>query len=618
MRDSSAAHVRVIGGDARPPLVEAGQEGAGMKVTALDPRGTLERIDELLEFTHRSADLGNVSDPLAETIYIVLSKQTREPVYQRVFRDLRARYTEWNDLLVADRDEVEALIAPAGFQRQRTDHLLGILQAVAGANRARGTGPWRNPEPQDLNLDFLREVDPGEAEQFLTSLPGVGTKSARCVIAYALEQQAFPVDTHVHRIFVRLGLTKSNGRKRDHNPFQDLVPPTMRTRLHINLVHHGRAVCRTRKARCGECVLVSFCAEGRNAIAAEPGPVAVDLFAGAGGLGYGFRQAGFRIGLAVEPDRHAAQTYRLNNPGVPVIEAKVDASTTSRHLRRYMPSAGKITALLAGPPCQGYSAAGARRPHASINRLYRHVSRLAKELEVDAVCLENVPGVQRVNGHGFLNTMRNSLCRAGFATEAYLVHACEYGVPQHRARYFFLGKRGEKAPIKPPATHRPRHAQRTPETSELPPTPRLIDLFSQLPEISTGVLAERVSGGEREDYNLSTMAHGPAVVEKIRKIKPGAGPISYRRLERDEARTLIAGHRAMPVHPKHHRTISVREAAVIQGFPRDYVFCGPRAEQPLQVANAVPPPLAEAVARTILSCLQGADAAAGRETNRQP
>jgi DNA (cytosine-5)-methyltransferase 1 len=582
-----------------------------MKLSVLGRRGTLERIDELLELRYRSADLGNVNDPLAETIYIVLSKQTREAVYQRVFRELRAQYPRWSNLLEADRQEVEALLAPAGFQRQRTHHLLGILEAVAAANRERGTGPWAKPEPQDLNLDFLRELEAGEAERFLTSLPGIGPKSARCVIAYALEHQAFPVDTHVHRIFVRLGLTKTNGRKRDHDPFQDLVPLAMRTRLHINLVHHGRAVCRTRKARCGECVLVSFCAEGRKAITAEPGPVAVDLFAGAGGLGFGFRQAGFRIGLAVEPDRHAAQTYRLNNPGVPVIEAKVDGSTTSRQLRRYMPSAGKITALLAGPPCQGYSAAGSRRPHAAINRLYKHVSRLAKELNVDAVCLENVPGVQRVNGHGFLNTMRNSLRRAGFATEAYLVHACEYGVPQHRARYFFLGRRGEKAPLKPPPTHRPRHAKRTSETSELPPTPRLIDLFSELPEIGTGIVAERVAGSGREDYNLSTMAHGPAVVEKIRKIKPGAGPISYRRLERDEARTLIAGHRAMPVHPKHHRTISVREAAVIQGFPRDYIFCGPRAEQPLQVANAVPPPLAEAVARTILSCVRGAGAAAG-------
>jgi DNA-cytosine methyltransferase len=581
-----------------------------MKATAVDQRGLLERVDELLEATYRSADLGNVSDPLAETIYIVLSKQTREVVYRRVYAELRQCYPRWTDLLEADPSDIEVVVAPAGFQRQRTEQVRGILEAVAAANWERRTGPWALPEPQDLNLEFLREFEADEAERFLRDLPGIGPKSARCVMAYTLERPTFAVDTHVHRIFVRLGLVKSNGRKRDHDPFQDVVPLAMRKRLHINLVHHGRAVCRTQNAKCTECVLVSFCGHGRKAITAQGGPVAVDLFAGAGGLGYGFRKAGFRLGLAIEPNRHAAQTYRLNNPGVPVVEAEIDGSTTARALRRYMPSAGKIAALLAGPPCQGYSAAGARRPHASINRLYRHVSRLAKELKVEIVCLENVPGVQRVNGHGFLNAMRNSLRRAGFATEAHFVHACDYGVPQHRARYFFLGRRGEEAPPKPKATHRPHHAKRTPDTAHLPPTPRLIDLLSQLPVISTGVVAERFSGRDgQDDYNLSTMAHRPAVVKKIRGIKAGTGPISYRRLERVEARTLIAGHRAMPVHPTRHRTISVREAAVIQGFPRNYIFCGPRAEQPLQVANAVPPPLAEAVARTALSCLKGTEAA---------
>jgi DNA (cytosine-5)-methyltransferase 1 len=229
---------------------------------------------------------------------------------------------------------------------------------------------------------------------------------------------------------------------------------------------------------------------------------------------------------------------------------------------------------------------------------------LARDLNVEIVCVENVPGVRRVNGHGFLSTMRNSLRRAGFATEAHLVHACEYGVPQHRARYLFLGRRGGEPPPKPSATHRPHHSEPTPELNELPLTPRLIDLFSELPAISTGVVAERFIGCDgQEDYNLSTMAHGPAVVKKIRGIRAGTGPISYRRLESAVARPLIAGHRAMPVHPSRHRTISVREAAVIQGFPRDYIFCGPRARQPLQVANAVPPPMAEAVAREILNVL---------------
>ena len=289
-----------------------------------------------------------------------------------------------------------------------------------------------------------------------------------------------------------------------------------------------------------------------------------------------------------------------------MIEASINQSTDAKSLRSYMPKVKKITALLAGPPCQGYSAAGSRRPYAQVNHLYRHVARIAEQLEVEIVCLENVPGVRRVNGRGFLTSIRNALRRAGFATESHLVHACEFGVPQHRARYFFLGRRGKDAaaPPKPAPTHRPRHQEESPGDAQLPETPRLIDLLNELPQIQAGTVAERWRGeGGQEEYNLSTMTHGQKVVRKIRAIKPGDGPISYRRLEDGEARTLIAGHRALPVHPTHDRAISVREAAIIQGFPRDYIFCGPRGEQPLQVANAVPPPMAEAVARGILDCV---------------
>jgi DNA (cytosine-5)-methyltransferase 1 len=159
------------------------------------------------------------------------------------------------------------------------------------------------------------------------------------------------------------------------------------------------------------------------------------------------------------------------------------------------------------------------------------------------------------------------------------------------------------APPKPEPTHVPRHDD--PTGRDLPVTPRLKDLFDALPQVGPGVVREYFRDDEgHEHYNLSTMAHGDWVIRKIRKIKAGDGPISYRRLEFDEARTLIAGHRALPVHPTRHRSISAREAAVIQGFPAEYVFCGPRGRQPLQIANAVPPPLAEAVGRHLLEVLR--------------
>jgi DNA (cytosine-5)-methyltransferase 1 len=231
--------------------------------------------------------------------------------------------------------------------------------------------------------------------------------------------------------------------------------------------------------------------------------------------------------------------------------------------------------------------------------LYRHVARLARQLKAETICLENVPGVRRVNGHGFLDKIVAALDAAGYAVAPHLLRACAFGVPQHRLRYFFLCRRGHRAEKirEPKATHR-AHGE---GEATLPGTPRLADLFAKLPQVAHGRAAEYFVGDDgTEHLNMSTMAHSTRVIRKIKKIKPGEGPISYRRLEPGEARTLIAGHRAMPVHPTLHRTISVREAAVIQGFAPDYFFCGPRAEQPLQVANAVPPPLAEAVANHLL------------------
>ena len=94
---------------------------------------------------------------------------------------------------------------------------------MAEANRERGVGPAGDP-PGDLTLSFLSELDDGAAERFLVGLPGIGPKSARCVLSYSLDRAAFAVDTHVHRIFRRLGVVRSAGRKADHDPFQEAVP----------------------------------------------------------------------------------------------------------------------------------------------------------------------------------------------------------------------------------------------------------------------------------------------------------------------------------------------------------------------------------------------------------
>jgi DNA (cytosine-5)-methyltransferase 1 len=315
-------------------------------------------------------------------------------------------------------------------------------------------------------------------------------------------------------------------------------------------------------------------------------------------MGHGFRQAGYRIGLAVEWDRDAAQSYRLNHPGVPVWERDV-AKIRPAEVRKVL---GRRPAIVcAGPPCQSYSLAGKRADDDPKHHLFRHVLALARELRPQFIVIENVPGISRnIRDRSYKQIVMQAIGRR-FDVEALLLEATHYGVPQTRRRYFFVGRPPGSKPLGVPApTHSPDGARR------LPPTPTVVEVLRTLPRRDHGSSNDiHVMPNGTVVRNLGTMLHSRRVVRKIAKIKPGEGPFSYRRLRKTFARTIVAGHRALPVHPTRNRTLSVREAALLQGFPVDYAFLGPRANQPLMVANAVPPPLARAIGRRIRPCLRG-------------
>lgn len=617
--------------------------GSAMTITSIPPLedrpltdaerlAVLDRADEILELTYRSATLGNYDDPLEEAVYIVLSRQTQEVSYQRTYAELRRRWPSWEALHQAPHGDLVAVLTPSGFGRSRARELRGLLDGVAAACAARGMAR--------LNLDWLHDLTDEEAQAFLLTLPGISIKSARCVLHYSLDRQVLAVDTHVRRVLDRMGIVGDPGGKVKHDSYDAAVPARLRQRMHVNLIHHGRAICRAQAPRCGQCPLVSFCPKGRAELAAASDetartagnsaaasqPVAVELFAGGGGLGEGFTRAGFHVAIAVEWDRPAAQTYRINHPGTVVVETDATA-ITAKQIAFLSPHAAAAEAIIGGPPCQGYSMAGKRKADDEKNVLYRAVIALAEEMKPRFVVIENVPGMRHVEGRSFVASINDALREAGYDSDAHLLRACDYGVPQLRRRMLFIAQRADAgpAPARPASTHCPGNHCPQKCGKDNPgancgrtPTPTVLDTLYDLPTLPAGQIAEYLELSDGSYLlNGSTMDHSQRVIDKIEGIAAGSGPISYRRLHDDIARTIVAGHRALPVHPVLHRTLSVREAARIQGFGDDHVFCGKRSQQPLQVANAVPPQLAEVVALTLLDACKG-DPAAASSGLREP
>lgn len=354
-------------------------------------------------------------------------------------------------------------------------------------------------------------------------------------------------------------------------------------------ITHSANKCLVNNPKCHKCSLISFCPTGLAAhrCRKKSHPMAIDFFAGAGGLSAGFLREGFQIALAIEKSRHAAQTYRHNHPGIPVMEIDARKLTTDDITKVTGLKAGGIDVIMGGPPCQGYSVAGLRKPRREQNLLYQVVANMACRLKVPVLLMENVPGLEKVGGVNFKAQIVDYIQRQGFAVKAVELDASKFGVPQRRRRLLFLGT--HKRFTIDPQLLTPPHSRHSVKVTEA---------LRNLPTLAPGAGSDIMTHKGKPVYNHRAMAHSPEVVAKIQKIQPGSGPLSYRRLPNTLAHTIIAGHRALPVHPSQHRTITVREAARLQTIPDGFRFMGPHAAQPLQVANAVPYNMARALART--------------------
>ena len=182
----------------------------------------------------------------------MLSQMTTGPSYERVYDRLKAAMPHWRSLTETSVADLTSLIADAGLAGQRALRLKQIADRLVY-------------DFGDVSLTALIPSDDDAAQRYLTSLPGVGVKTAKCVMMYSLGRQVLPVDTHTARVATRLGLVSTGSAAAVDRDLSVVVPPSLRFDFHVNAVAHGRATCRAVRPRCDDCVLSSLCPVGRAA-----------------------------------------------------------------------------------------------------------------------------------------------------------------------------------------------------------------------------------------------------------------------------------------------------------------------------------------------------------------
>lgn len=225
-------------------------------------RARVQRIRERLREVYGVPTMAPHDRPLDELVLTVLSQSTNDRNRDVAFLRLRDHLPAWEAVRDAPLEEVEEAIRPGGISKVKSARIQAILRAVteAGEERAARPGSGGAARADPLDLSWMASAPVAEGRAFLCSLPGVGRKTAACVLLFSYGLRDVPVDTHVGRVATRLGLLRPGaGSEEQHDAMLALTPPGAELELHVNLLRHGRRTCDARAPRCRECALRRMC-----------------------------------------------------------------------------------------------------------------------------------------------------------------------------------------------------------------------------------------------------------------------------------------------------------------------------------------------------------------------
>jgi DNA (cytosine-5)-methyltransferase 1 len=331
-------------------------------------------------------------------------------------------------------------------------------------------------------------------------------------------------------------------------------------------------------------------------------PLAIDLFCGAGGLTLGLKQAGFKVVGAVDNDKAACESYLLNHSDVNLWEGDIRELSGEVIMKSLKLKPGELDLLAGCPPCQGFSTI---RTHNKLpvtdarNDLVFEFLRIAREMMPKTIMMENVPGLAKDQR---MKEFVRELTSLGYVGEPSVVNVAEYGVPQRRRRMIYLAGLGHHIEMAIPKFNRRTSVREA--IASLPKAGTSGDQLHDYPESRTEKIKQMIrlipkDGGSRTDL--------PArYVLECHKRNPLGFKDVYGRMKWDDVSPTITGGCSNPskgrfLHPEEDRTITLREAALLQTFPRDYKFSmtGGKQKIALQIGNALPPKFIEVHAREI-------------------
>jgi endonuclease III len=225
--------------------------GGGVKAAWKRPRADRVRaVRDRLRLAYGIPGQQPHGRPLNELVLTVLSQSTNDRNRDIAFARLRERFASWEEVRDAPVEEVEEAIRPGGLAPTKSRRIKEILEAIG----------------DDLDLAWLAEATVPEGQAYLTALPGVGRKTAACVLLFSFGLRDVPVDTHVGRVATRLALLRLGAASPEHHDAMTaLTPPGQELEFHLNLLRHGRHTCHAQRPACGGCVLLRMCPYGRAA-----------------------------------------------------------------------------------------------------------------------------------------------------------------------------------------------------------------------------------------------------------------------------------------------------------------------------------------------------------------